>query len=117
MNKRAVGSAYETRATAHLESLGYRIIARNYRCCMGEIDLIARHQGYLAFVEVKYRSDENSGSAAEAVDFRKQQRIIRVARWYLMEHHISEEQPVRFDVVAFEGKQVHVIQDAFWTIE
>ncbi|MCD8336936.1 MAG: YraN family protein [Lachnospiraceae bacterium] len=115
MNKRSVGSAYEARAAVHLESLGYQMICRNYRSRMGEIDLIARHQGYLVFVEVKYRSDENSGSAAEAVDFRKQQRIIRVARWYLMEHHIPEEQPVRFDVVAFEGNQVRVIQDAFWT--
>ncbi|MCD8396867.1 MAG: YraN family protein [Lachnospiraceae bacterium] len=115
MNKRAVGSEYEARAAAHLESLGYRIVCRNYRSRMGEIDLVARYKEYLVFIEVKYRADENSGSAAEAVDFKKQQRIIRVARWYLMEHHLPEETPVRFDVVAFEGNRVRVIPDAFWT--
>ncbi|MCD8076109.1 MAG: YraN family protein [Lachnospiraceae bacterium] len=115
MNKRMVGSAYEARAAAHLESLGYHIICQNYRTRAGEIDLVARHQGYLVFVEVKYRSDRSSGSAAEAVDFKKQQRIIRVARWYLMEHHLPEETPVRFDVVAFDENQVCVIPDAFWS--
>ncbi|MCC8103160.1 MAG: YraN family protein [Clostridiales bacterium] len=114
MNKRLVGSAYESRAAAQLEALGYRIVCRNYRSRLGEIDLIARHQGYLVFIEVKYRAGENSGSAAEAVDIKKQKRIIRVARWYLMEQHLPEETPVRFDVVAFDGTQAKVIQDAFW---
>lgn len=81
---------------------------------MGEIDLIGRHEGYLVFIEVKYRASERDGSALEAVDVRKQQRIIRVARWFLMERHIPESQPVRFDVVAFDRDEIRVVQDAFW---
>ncbi|MCD7841769.1 MAG: YraN family protein [Lachnospiraceae bacterium] len=115
MNKRAVGTEYEALAAAFLEKRGYRIICRNYRCRMGEIDLIARHEGYLVFIEVKYRANGRDGSALEAVDSRKQQRIIRVARWYLMERHMPEDFPVRFDVVAFDGDQIRVIRDAFWT--
>ncbi len=115
MNRRAVGAKYEKLAAGCLEERGYRILCRNYRCRMGEIDLIAAHEGYLVFIEVKYRSNEHDGNALEAVDARKQQRIIRVARWYLMERHIPENQPVRFDVVAIDGDEVQVVQDAFWT--
>ncbi|MCC8051093.1 MAG: YraN family protein [Clostridiales bacterium] len=115
MNKRAVGAEYEKLAVRYLEDHGYQILCRNYRCRMGEIDLIARHEGYLVFVEVKYRANGRDGSALEAVDTRKQQRIIRVARWYLMEKHIPESQSVRFDVVAFDGDEVRIVKDAFWT--
>ncbi len=113
MNKRAIGTEYEMIAAKHLEKLGYEILARNYRCRAGEIDLIARHGGYLVFVEVKYRADARSGYGAEAVDHRKQERIVRVARWYLMEKHIPESQPCRFDVVSFLGAETSVIENAF----
>ncbi|MCD8106257.1 MAG: YraN family protein [Lachnospiraceae bacterium] len=115
MNKRSVGSRYESLAASRLEGLGYRILCRNYRCRAGEIDLIASQDGYLVFVEVKYRGDESNGSALDAVDLKKQQRIIRAARWYLMERHLPEATPVRFDVVAFDGDEAQVINDAFWT--
>ncbi|MCC8137373.1 MAG: YraN family protein [Clostridiales bacterium] len=115
MNKRAVGTEYEKKAAAYLEKHGYRIFCRNYRCRMGEIDLVAGHEGYLVFIEVKYRANERDGNALEAVDLKKQQRIVRVARWFLMERHIPENQPVRFDVVAFDGKEVQIVRDAFWT--
>ncbi|MCD7885305.1 MAG: YraN family protein [Lachnospiraceae bacterium] len=115
MNKRAVGTRYEDLAAAHLISLGYRILSRNYRCRAGEIDLIASEKGYLVFIEVKYRSDESNGSASEAVDAKKQKRIIRAARWYLMERHLPDDTPVRFDVVAFDKEETRVIKDAFWT--
>ncbi|MCD7737084.1 MAG: YraN family protein [Lachnospiraceae bacterium] len=114
MNKRAVGTEYESFAAEYLEKQGYRMIRRNYRCRMGEIDLIAWHQGYLVFIEVKYRKNSQSGTASEAVDVRKQQRIIRVARWYLMESRFPESQPVRFDVVAIDGEDAQIIRDAFW---
>lgn len=112
MNKRAVGAAYEAKAAKHLESLGYRILERNYRCRTGEIDLIAMHEGYLVFVEVKFRQDAHAGYGAEAVTWRKQQRIIRAAQWYLMEKR-GGERPCRFDVVSFLGEEIQVIQNAF----
>lgn len=112
MNKRAVGALYEAKAASYLERQGYRILVRNYRCRFGEIDLVALHQGYLVFVEVKYRQNMQSGDGAEAVDWRKQQRIIRAARWYLMEKHM-DDYPCRFDVVAILGEEIRLIQDAF----
>ena len=77
MNKRAVGAAYEAKAAKHLESLGYRILERNYRCRTGEIDLVAMHEGCLVFVEVKYRQDAHAGYGAEAVTWRKRQQIVK----------------------------------------
>ena len=112
MNKRAVGSVYEEKAAKYLESLGYQILERNYRCRTGEIDLIARDKGYLVFVEVKFRQDGRAGYGYEAVNWRKQQRIIRAARWYLMEKRMNEYH-CRFDVVSFLGEEVRLIQDAF----
>lgn len=112
MNKRKVGAVYEAKAAAYLKNMGYCILERNYRCCLGEIDLIARHDGYYVFVEVKYRQTAGSGYGEEAVDWRKQQRIIRSARWYLMEKQLGDC-PCRFDVVSFLGDEIRVIQDAF----
>lgn len=112
MNKRATGTVYEEKAVRYLEEKGYRIIERNYRRKTGEIDVIARDGDYLVFIEVKYRSGSMAGYGTEAVGYRKQQRIIRAAQWYLMEKKIPE-QPCRFDVVSFLGEQVTLIRDAF----
>ena len=56
-NNRRVGGAHETRAKLELERLGYKILETNFRCKIGEIDLIALHKGYLVFIEVKYRKN------------------------------------------------------------
>lgn len=113
MNKREVGASYEKMAAACLGERGYRILEYNYRCRMGEIDLIARDGRYLVFVEVKYRSGDSCGNALEAVTARKQETIRRVALFYLMTHHLPEDTPCRFDVVGITGKQVSLIKDAF----
>ncbi len=115
LNKRNIGSRYEQKAAQYLEEQGYRILERNYRCKLGEIDLIARDGAYLAFVEVKYRLDARAGYGLEAVDVRKQRRIIRAASWYLYEKHIRENQPCRFDVVSFLGEEITLVRDAFET--
>lgn len=113
MNKRAKGTIYEKKAAEYLESAGYHVVQANYRCKAGEIDLIARQGGYLVFVEVKYRRDGRSGDGAEAVDVRKQRRITKAALWYLTERHMDTEVPCRFDVISFQGQEIHLIQDAF----
>jgi putative endonuclease len=113
MNTRAKGAFYEQKAREYLKTQGYRILASNYRCRAGEIDLIARQGDYLVFIEVKYRHDGAKGSGLEAVDIRKQRRILRAARWYLMEKHIDPEQPCRFDVLSFCGEEITLIRDAF----
>ena len=105
-----MGAAYEEKAAAYLKGRGYHILKKNYRCPLGEIDLIAEENGYLVFVEVNYRRTSRLGTGAEAVNANKQRRISGVARWYLMEHGMC---PCRFDVVAINGEEITLIRNAF----
>lgn len=113
MNKRAVGTEYEKRAGAHLKKIGYEIIAYNFRCRLGEIDIIARDGEYLVFVEVKYRKDTSSGNPLEAVNGKKQRIISRTASYYCLTHGYGETTPCRFDVVAVLGDEIMVVKNAF----
>ena len=103
----------EALAAEYLRKKRYAILASNYRCKFGEIDLIARDGRTLVFVEVKYRRSRAYGNPAEAVDGRKQHTICRVSDYYRMTHGISEDQPCRFDVAAIEGDEVCLIRNAF----
>ncbi len=100
-------------AADYLVSQGLLILERNYRCRMGEVDLIARDGNYLVFVEVKYRNSSRNGNAAEAVDWRKQRVISRVASFYLMSHHDTTNHPCRFDVIAIDQGTIHWYRNAF----
>lgn len=113
MNNRATGSDREKQAAEYLEQQGMRIVERNFRCKLGEIDLIGWHQNYLVFVEVKYRSSSVKGSAVEAVDERKQRRICRVADYYRNSHRIGNQTGVRYDVVAIQEEKMEWITNAF----
>lgn len=112
-NKRSIGAIHEQYAMQHLSEQGYDIIETNFYCRSGEIDIIARHKGYLVFIEVKYRTSNRLGEPEEAVNYRKQQRIIRSARFYLLRHGLGENIPCRFDVVVILGKDIRIIEDAF----
>lgn len=90
-----------------------KLLARNYQCRQGEVDIIAGEDTYLLFVEVKYRKDLRKGYPAEAVTPAKQRRIRQVARYYLYEHHLPEDTPVRFDVAAILGEEIQYIRNAF----
>lgn len=113
MNNRKVGTDWEEKTASYLESRGMQILERNFRCRTGEIDLIGRYRGYLVFVEVKYRSSPEKGNAAEAVDYRKQRQICRVADFYRLCHGLGEDTPVRYDVVAVTGEKIEWIENAF----
>ena len=107
---RETGTWYEENAARYLEQQGYRILEKNFRCRQGEIDLIAEESGYLVFIEVKYRRTSRLGTGEEAVNTKKQRRILGAARWYLMEHgmHLC-----RFDVAAINGTEITLIRNAF----
>ena len=119
INKRKIGSEYETVAVDYLNNNGYEIIEQNYRCKIGEIDIIARdknEENMLVFVEVKYRSTKKYGSALEAVDARKQKKIMAVSWYYIKEKKISQEMTFRYDVVGIEGiddRKIRLIKNAF----
>ena len=102
MGKR-LGAEGETVVRAHLERLGWRVVAANYRCAAGEMDLIAEEPDgagvTLAFIEVKTRRGRGHGAPIEAVDTRKQQRLMAVAQSFLGERDAGGEEPsCRFDI-------------------
>lgn len=113
----ALGTRGETLAARHLQSLGYEIIERNYRCQFGEVDIIASHGGDLVFVEVKTRRNAKFGYPSESVNLKKQQKIIRVAQHYLLQR-CADEVGCRFEIaevylVAGQPARVELIQNAF----
>ena len=92
-----LGDFGEQAAAEHLMGKGYTILERNYRCRAGELDLVARKEQWLVFVEVKTRSSRRYGQPAEAVGYKKQIHMRRVAAHYLSCHPTRQE--IRFDVV------------------
>ncbi|MEE9542272.1 MAG: YraN family protein [Thermodesulfobacteriota bacterium] len=118
--RKELGERGEKEAIRALKRDGYRIVERNYRCVYGEIDIIATDAETLAFIEVKTRSNKAFGVPAEAVDKRKQGRIIKSSMQYLSEVWKGSEPLSRFDVVSVEvepdkgGKfKIEIIKDAF----
>jgi putative endonuclease len=112
-----LGRRGEALAAEKLTALGYRLLARNYRCAAGEIDLVARHGETWVFVEVRARRGAAFGTPEESITARKQQRLIAAAQHYLQEQRLTEVS-WRIDVVAVElsakGKllRVEVIENA-----
>ena len=96
------GQAGELLAERFLQAKGYRIVARNLRTSLGELDLVAEDRGVLVFVEVKARATEAFGGAVLAVDRKKQAKLVRLASQYLAQHHLSDRS-CRFDVVLVHG--------------
>lgn len=90
-----------------LRKAGLRILARNWRCRHGEIDLVAEEGGTLVFAEVRYRRDERFGGAAESVTSAKQGRLIAAARLYLMRRPDAD---CRFDVLLLDSLEVDRIR-------
>jgi putative endonuclease len=115
-NRRSLGDRGEDLAAAFLKKQGYKIVERNYRTPLGEIDLVARHQGVLVFIEVKTRTSARFGAGQEAVHYAKQARLRKLADYYLKQKRLGE-MAVRFDVVGIlwqDGKpQIEVIEGAF----
>lgn len=113
MNTRKTGTEYEKEAEAFLKKYNVRITERNFRNRFGEIDLIGYDGEYLVFFEVKYRAGEKSGYAEEAVNYKKQRSICKVADYYRVLKGVSDFSPIRFDVIAIRGNEIHWIKDAF----
>jgi putative endonuclease len=107
-----VGTTSEDRAADHLVRKGLRIVERNYRCKLGELDIVARDGGVLVFVEVRSRRSAEFGSALDAVSWRKRQQVTRVAMQYLA-YRKPRFDSARFDVVAITGDELVHVRDAW----
>jgi putative endonuclease len=115
--RRQLGIDGERAAERFLRRRGYTIVERNYRCRLGEVDLIALDRRTVVFVEVKTRRSTRFGSPVDDVDLRKQRQIARAAECYLDAHRLHDR-AVRFDVVAVwpdehGGLTCELMQDAF----
>lgn len=119
MNKQTVGKTGEQLAAQYLAQQGYQIIAANYRCRVGEIDLIVLdRRGQIIFVEVKTRRSLSFGNPAMAVDRRKQAKLRTAAAVFLAGYHCYQDRPVRFDVIevvrsSAGGWRINHIPNAF----
>lgn len=113
MNKRKIGDQKEKLAVAYLTKQGFRMMHTNFRIRQGEIDIIGYDEEVLVFVEVKYRNGDESGIPEEAVDFRKQRQICKVALFYLNKYKLGIDIPIRYDVIAIERNEIRWYKNAF----
>lgn len=111
-NTRKIGSKYEQMAKEYLETKGYLVVCTNYRCQIGEIDIIAKNEDYIIFVEVKYRSKSTFGYPREAVNYKKQQKIKAVAKYFL-KSQLHSYANCRFDIIEILGISLIHIKAAF----
>lgn len=111
MNRRGV--EWEAMAAAFLEGRGLTIIARNYRCRLGEIDLVARDGGTTVFVEVRRRVSSAFGGAAASITSAKQLKLLKAARHYLS--RLRDVPQCRFDALVIDGEppRIEWIRNAF----
>lgn len=98
LNKNILGGIGENAAVQYLESQGYNIIEKNFRCKLGEIDIIAADNDVIAFIEVKTRSSEMFGQPGEAVNYYKQRKIVKTALVFINNKKLFDWM-CRFDVV------------------
>lgn len=116
-DKKNSGDHAEDAACDYLQSQGLKLLERNFLCKRGEIDLVMRQADTTVFVEVRYRQNNRYGSAAESVDWRKQEKLLATAEHYLQQHPRAARGACRFDVVALtmqnQQTQIDWIVDAF----
>ena len=105
-----LGSKGETFALAVLRKRGHRLLERNFRCPLGELDLITWHQGTLVFVEVRAREAHPQRHPAESVGPSKQRRTIRAAQWYLSRRAGAHAPACRFDVLWITARQGEILE-------
>jgi putative endonuclease len=114
-DRRLLGIQAEERAALHLEQRGFEILARNFRCRRGELDIVARRERVLIIAEVRLRSSDAFGGAAASITRRKQLRILRAARYLLAGRPSLASLSVRFDTLLLRGLDgpIEWIEDAF----
>lgn len=113
------GRAAEHIARRYLERSGLTVIAENYRCRRGELDLVMRHVADLVFVEIRYRRTTDPVTPEETVDRKKRRRIATAAAHFLQRHADYGDNPIRFDVVGVSGPlrnpRITWVRNAFTT--
>lgn len=112
MNKCTIGKVGEKRIVSFLKSKGFFILESNFRYGKKEVDIIARKDDKIIFIEVKTRNYRGFGTGAEAIDTRKRNNIISVARYYVNKNKLNDCN-IRFDVASIDKNNVIYIENAF----
>ena len=120
MDRAAIGRRGEDEAARFLESRGYKVLERNFRCRYGEIDLVARDGQAVVFIEVKTRGSDRFGAPLASVDSKKQKKILLTAQFYIESNRLFDSD-LRFDVVGIQindGKLAfELVKNAFEATE
>ena len=116
IEKRKIGNLGEDLVANFLENKSYKILTRNYNKPFGEIDIVAIKNHIISFVEVKARKSTKYGYPREAVNYYKQQRIIKASQAFLIENNLTDF-IITFDVaeVFTESGEINYIENAFWS--
>jgi putative endonuclease len=116
ISTKKLGGQVENLVCDYLRRQKLKLIDRNYRCRLGEIDLIMQDKTLLIFIEVRYRQHCNFGSSLESVNLNKQNKIIKTAEYYLLSKRLSEKIACRFDVVGVKpaSKKLLNISQSHW---
>jgi putative endonuclease len=117
-SRQTTGRAAEQQARSHLEQQGLRLLAQNWACRVGELDLVMLDGDTVVFVEVRYRKHAGWGGALESVDARKRGKVSAAAQFFLQQEPRWAKHPCRFDVVAMSpsaqpSERLNWIQNAF----
>ena len=108
MKKKRIGKFGEDLAVIYLKRIGYKILERNFRCRVGEVDIIAKDVEEIVFIEVKTRTNNTYGEPSEAVDYIKKEHIIKTANYYLYKNKLYNKS-IRFDVIeVFLSNKFHI---------
>jgi len=114
---KSVGQKAEEEACHYLQTQGLKVVTRNFRCKMGEIDLIMQDLQEIVFVEVRVRNNPNFGSGIDSVDYFKQRKLIKTATLYLSQKKWLDKVNCRFDVIGISYAKtkaaIEWIKDAF----
>lgn len=112
-SQQSTGDKAEEFALTHLKKHQLTLVQQNYRCKVGEIDLVMKDGDTLVFVEVRYRKNAQYGSALDSVNLSKQGKITKAAQYFLQKKHYPSDQNARFDVVGITGNETQWIKNAF----
>jgi len=103
ISRQQAGREAEAHALQHLQQQGLRLVTQNWLCKRGELDLVMLDGDTVVFVEVRYRRHAGWGGALESVDFRKREKLVLAAQFFLQKESCWANSPCRFDVVAING--------------
>jgi putative endonuclease len=112
---RDIGFEKEKEVVVYLKRLKYKILDTNFKTRFGEIDIIAKQDDTIVFIEVKYRKSSFRGTPQESVTYSKQKKIVKSSIVYLKQNNIKNN--IRFDVVSVLDKDIELIKSAFFIPE